>query len=324
MNSEFDLIKRYFHHPVPDGFLGAGDDCAMMPVPPGRQLVTTTDLLLEGRHFIPGSDPAALGHKALAVNISDLAAMGAQPLGCLLGLALPTADHDWLSRFSAGFHAYASQTSCPLVGGDTTRSAGGLMISVTAFGHVDPALALRRSLARPGHDIWVSGYLGAADVALALLQNRLPADPELLAITRSALDRPMPPWQFATRLCGLAAAALDISDGLVQDLGHILEASGCGADIQYELLPIEPALTALPEGVQRHAALAGGDVYQLCFTAVPEHRSQIREVAGVAGVTATRVGVITDNIGILRILDDREMPIMLNYTGFDHFSQGKS
>lgn len=321
--SEFDLIERYFQEPVPDGFLGAGDDCAMLPVPQGRQLVTTTDLLLEGRHFISSTDPESLGHKALAVNISDLAAMGAQPLGCLLGLALPTADPAWLSRFSSGFHAFAKEASCPLLGGDTTRSTSGLMISVTAFGHVDPVLALRRASARIDDDIWVSGYLGAADIALALLQGRLPDDSDLLAATRPALDHPVPPWQFATQLCGVANAALDISDGLVQDLGHILKASRCGANLYYDRLPIDPALAALPSEIQRHAALAGGDVYQLCFTAVPAHRGRIQQLAHLAGVHVTRVGVITGEAG-LRVFDEDGTQIHVDSPGFDHFSQGKS
>lgn len=323
LTSEFDLIKRYFQQPVPDGFLGVGDDCAMLPVPQGRQLVTTTDLLLQGRHFLPDIKPAALGHKALAVNISDLAAMGAQPLGCLLGLGLPSVDHAWLAEFSSGFHAFARASSCPLVGGDTTRSADGIMISVTVMGHVDAALALRRSTARIEDDIWVSGYLGAPDIALALLQGRLPDDPDLLAATRPALERPMPPWQFATQLCGVANAALDISDGLAQDLGHILKASACGADLYYDWLPVDPALGTLPADVQRHACLAGGDVYQLCFTAAPARREQILDLARAADVCVTRVGVITGKGG-LRILDDRGMQIPLDSAGFDHFSQGSS
>lgn len=320
---EFDLIKRYFQHPVPDGFLGVGDDCAMLPVPPGRQLVTTTDLLLEGRHFLPDVDPAALGHKALAVNISDLAAMGAQPLGCLLGLALPTVDSAWLEKFSAGFHAFAKVSSCPLVGGDTTRSTNGIMISVTAMGHVDAALALRRSTARIDDDIWVTGYLGAPDIALALLQGRLSDDPGLLAATRPALDRPMPPWEFATQLCGVANAALDISDGLAQDLGHILKASECGADLYVDCLPVDPALGVLPAEIRRDACLAGGDVYQLCFTAPQAHRTQIQDLARTADVRVTRVGIITPTGG-LRVLDGGGMQMTLDRAGFDHFSQGKS
>lgn len=304
---------------MPNGYLGVGDDCAMLPVPQGRQLVTTTDLLLEGRHFLSDADPVSLGHKALAVNVSDLAAMGALPLGCLLGLALPDVDHAWLSGFSSGFHAFSESSHCPLVGGDTTRSPAGIMISVTVMGHVDGTQALRRSGAQADDDIWVSGYLGAPDVALALLQGRLPDDPELLAATRPALDRPAPPWQFAAQLGGIANAALDISDGLAQDLGHILAASQCGAVLYGDRLPIDPALASLPLDVQRQAALAGGDVYQLCFTAKADRRAQIIDRARAAGVRVTQVGVITRESG-LQIIDAGGVPIHLDRAGFDHFS----
>lgn len=323
LSSEFALIKRYFQRPVPNGFLGVGDDCAMMPVPEGRHLVTATDLLLEGRHFLPDTDPGALGHKALAVNVSDLAAMGAVPLGCLLGLALPRADTAWLDAFSTGFHAFAAQTACPLIGGDTTRSTGAIMISVTVMGHVDATRALLRSTAQVDDDIWVSGSLGAPDVALALLQGRLPQDADVLKATRPALDMPMPPWEFASQLPGVAHAALDISDGLAQDLGHILEASQCGAELYYEQLPVAPALASLPQDVQRHAVLAGGDVYQLCFTAPAAGREQIKKLANAAGVQVTRVGVITGGTG-LRVLDGEGLPIHLDRPGFDHFNEGQS
>lgn len=320
LSSEFALIKRYFEGPAPAGFLGVGDDCALLPVPAGQHLVTTTDMLLEGRHFLSGTDPVALGHKALAVNVSDLAAMGALPLGCLLGLALPDVDHAWLSGFSKGFHDFAKRCGCPLVGGDTTRSDNSIVISVTVMGHVDPALALRRNAAQVNDDIWVSGFLGAPDVALGLLQGRLPENPDVLAATRSALEAPMPPWQFASQLCGVARAALDISDGLAQDLGHILDASACGAELYYERLPMHPALASLPLDTQRRAVLAGGDVYQLCFTAAPEKRNQIKELADAAGVQVTRVGAITADVG-LRIVDASGTLITLGVAGFDHFSE---
>lgn len=295
-----------------------GDDCALLPVPDGRHLATTTDMLLEGRHFLPDIDPARLGHKALAVNLSDLAAMGAKPLGCLLGLALPAVDPVWLSRFSEGFHALAAQSDCPLVGGDTTRSTGGIVISVTAMGHVDRSLALRRSAAQVGDDIWVSGFLGAADVALDLIQGRLSADATLLAATRMVLEMPQPPLRFAAQLCGVAHAALDISDGLAQDLGHILEASQCGADLQYELMPIDPALATLHPDRQCKAVLSGGDVYQLCFTAPPERHAKIGELARAADVRVTQIGCITAQPG-LRIYDAQGQLIHLDSAGFDHF-----
>lgn len=321
MSSEFALIKRYFERPAPAGYLGVGDDCALLPVPAGRHLVTTTDMLLEGRHFFSDTDPISLGHKALAVNVSDLAAMGASSLGCLLGLALPDVDHDWLGRFASGLHAFAEQSGCPLIGGDTTRSTSGIVISVTVMGHVDQSVALRRNAAQVNDDIWVSGYLGAPDIALRLLDGRLPQDAHMLAATRSALETPMPPFKFASRLCGVARAALDISDGLAQDLGHILDASQCGADLYYERLPVDPAVLSVPLDIQRQAVLAGGDVYQLCFTAAPEQRQQINDLAAVAGVHVSRVGRMTQEPG-LRIYDPSGGLIQMAAAGFDHFSKG--
>ncbi|NMU93927.1 thiamine-phosphate kinase, partial [Achromobacter ruhlandii] len=188
MASEFDLIARYFTRAAPAGLLGVGDDCALFPVPPGEQVATSTDLLLEGRHFFPDVDPKALGHKALAVNLSDLAAMGARPIGCVLGLALPRLDEAWLAAFAEGFHALAQVHGCPLIGGDTTRSVHDLAISVTVFGAVPADAALRRDGARADDDIWVSGELGAADVAYRLLDGQDPADAARLAATRGALE----------------------------------------------------------------------------------------------------------------------------------------
>lgn len=190
MASEFDLIARYFTRAAPAGLLGVGDDCALFPVPPGEQVATSTDLLLEGRHFFPDVDPKALGHKALAVNLSDLAAMGARPIGCVLGLALPRLDEAWLAAFAEGFHALAQVHGCPLIGGDTTRSVHDLAISVTVFGAVPADAALRRDGARADDDIWVSGELGAADVAYRLLDGQYPADAARLAATRGALEWP--------------------------------------------------------------------------------------------------------------------------------------
>src|SRR5690606_27395016 len=232
--SEFDLIARYFTRPAPAGMLGVGDDCALFPAPAGMHIATSTDLLIQGRHFFPDVDPAALGHKALAVNLSDLAAMGARPIGCVLGLALPQASESWLAGFAQGFHGLADRHGCPLMGGDTTRSPHDLAISVTVFGAVAPERALRRDAARAGDDIWVSGALGAADVAYRLLDGQLPADPQRLAATRRALEWPEPRVALGQALGGLARAAIDISDGLLQDLAHVLEASGVGAHLAYE------------------------------------------------------------------------------------------
>lgn len=319
MSAEFDLIARHFSRPVPAGLLGGGDDCALFPVPAGKHVATSTDLLLEGRHFFPDVDPAALGHKALAVNLSDLAAMGARPIACVLGLALPHVDNAWLAAFADGFYTLAERHGCPLIGGDTTRGAT-LAISVTVFGAVDPARALRRAAARVGDDIWVSGQLGAADVALRLLLGSLPADPERLALARPALEWPEPQVALGQALAGVAHAAIDISDGLLQDLGHILKASACGADIEAAALPAHDALAGLPAELARQALLAGGDVYQLCFTAAPGARAELAGLAAEAGLRLSRIGTISAEPGQrVHLPDGSVLPAMAG--GFDHFRE---
>ena len=318
MASEFDLIARYFTRAAPAGLLGVGDDCALFPVPPGEQVATSTDLLLEGRHFFPDVDPKALGHKALAVNLSDLAAMGARPIGCVLGLALPRLDEPWLAAFAEGFHALAAAHGCPLVGGDTTRSAHDLAISVTVFGAVPPGQALRRDGARSGDDIWVSGELGAADVAYRLLDGQYPANAALLAATRGALEWPEPQVGLGTALRGIANAAIDLSDGLVQDLGHILAASRVGARLRFADLPMAPALASLEAALLQRALLGGGDVYQLCFTAPPSRRDAVLAAARTAGARVTRVGEILPQPGIA-VLDAQGQPLADLPAGFDHF-----
>ncbi|WP_088142635.1 thiamine-phosphate kinase [Achromobacter xylosoxidans] len=318
MASEFDLIARYFTRAAPAGLLGVGDDCALFPVPPGEQVATSTDLLLEGRHFFPDVDPKSLGHKALAVNLSDLAAMGARPVGCVLGLALPRLDEPWLAAFAEGFHALAAAHGCPLIGGDTTRSAHDLAISVTVFGAVPAAQALRRDGAQAGDDIWVSGELGAADVAYRLLDGQYPADAALLAATRGALEWPEPQVALGLALRGIAHAAIDISDGLLQDLGHILAASRVGATLQYEQMPVAAALAPLDEAPLRRAVLGGGDVYQLCFTAPASGREAVVAAAAASGARITRVGQVQARPG-LSVLDSQGQPLAELPAGFDHF-----
>ena len=298
MASEFDLIARYFTRSAPAGLLGVGDDCALFPAPAGEQIATSTDLLLEGRHFFPDVDPRSLGHKSLAVNLSDLAAMGARPIGCVLGLALPRLDEPWLAAFADGFHALAAAHGCPLIGGDTTRSAHDLAISVTVFGAVPAELALRRDGARADDDIWVSGELGAADVAYRLLDGQYPADPQRLAATRRALEWPEPQVALGLALRGVARSAIDISDGLLQDLGHILAASRVGAALDYASLPVATALGGMPEDQRLRAILGGGDVYQLCFTAPAARRDEVSRAALAAGARVTRIGRATAQPGL--------------------------
>jgi thiamine-monophosphate kinase len=321
--TEFDLIKRFFSRPVSAGLLGGGDDCALFATKPGLQVATSTDLLLEGRHFFSNVDPCSLGHKALAVNLSDLAAVGARPIGCLLGLGLPKIDEAWVQQFAEGFYALASKHGCELIGGDTTRSLQGITLSVTVFGEVEPGMALRRNAAQAGDDIWLSGTLGAADIACRMLAGEIELDSELLQSTRRALEWPTPRVELGQQLCMHAHAAIDVSDGLLQDLGHILAASAVGAELQEHLLPLHPALIAGPEQVLppqllRQAAFAGGDVYELCFTAAPEQRARLEEISQTLGVALTPIGKIRQERGL--VVYDRcgkvisELPL-----GFDHF-----
>ncbi|MDX3904799.1 MAG: thiamine-phosphate kinase [Pigmentiphaga sp.] len=320
---EFDLIRRHFTRPSPAGMLGVGDDCALLP-DTGCATAVSTDLLIEGRHFFADVDPRALGHKALAVNLSDLAAMGARPTAFVLGLALPRIDDAWLSAFAQGMFALADAHGCPLVGGDTTRSLAGVTISVTVFGAVPADGALRRAGARPGDDIWVSGPLGDADLALRLLSgdSAVPVDDRAaaLAATRRALEWPAPRVALGLALRGLAHAAIDISDGLLQDLGHILAASGCGARVCADEVPVSAAVSALPPAWRRQCALAGGDVYELCFTAPPEARTRVAEAASDTGAAVTRIGTIEAASG-LRVVDGAGAPLPgLPHAGFDHFA----
>ncbi|MCP1633464.1 thiamine-phosphate kinase [Kerstersia gyiorum] len=321
MAAEFDLIRKYFTQPAPQGMLGVGDDCALFPVPAGQTCAVSTDLLVEGRHFFPDVDPVLLGHKALAVNLSDLAAMGAEPLACVLGLSLPAVDAVWLDGFSRGFLALAREYGCPLVGGDTTRGPQ-VCISVTVFGAVPAAQALRRDAGRPGDDIWVSGTLGGADIALQLLQGKLPGEAWRLPGLRGALECPAPQLALGRRLRGIAHAAIDISDGLLQDLGHILAASACAARLDVRALPAHPGLAGMDEDILLDALLGGGDVYQLCFTAAPQQREQVAQAAAVAGVAVSRIGVLEAGPAGL-LLDNQGAPLHVRRAGFDHF-EGQS
>ena len=315
---EFDLIARHFDRPAPEGVLGVGDDAALLAVAPGHELAVSKDLLLQGRHFLEDTDPAGLGHKSLAVNLSDLGAMGASPLGCLLGLALPRPDEVWLTGFAAGLHALADASGCPLVGGDTTGSDDGIVISVTVLGQVPAGRALRRDAARPGDDIWVSGALGAPDIALRLLLGQLPPDAGRLAACRPALERPQPPWRLGPALIGVAHAAIDLSDGLLQDLGHVLRASACGATLHAPALPEDEALAGLPASLRREAVLSGGETYQLCFTVPPARADELRARAGRLSCRITRIGSIEARPG-LRVLDEAGREIATARAGFDHF-----
>lgn len=319
-SSEFDLIKRYFTRPAPSAVLGVGDDAALLRVGNGMELAVSTDMLVSGTHFFPDADPFLLGHKTLAVNLSDLAAMGAQPRWALLSLALPAADESWLERFSAGFFALADQHGVELVGGDTTR--GPLNLCVTIMGEVPQGGALRRDGARTGDDIWVSGTLGRAALALAHHQGVVRLPPAELAACTAALHQPAPRVALGLALRGMAHSAIDISDGLLADLGHILENSAAGAEIAFDALPVPEILRALSSQgygeVAQRCALAGGDDYELCFTAPVSCRAEMKDLSSRLSLPLTRIGAIMTGSGCI-VRTRGGGAINLKEPGYDHF-----
>ncbi len=320
MLSEFDLIKQYFVRPVPGrATLGIGDDCALLTPAPGMQTAISSDMLVEGRHFFAGEDPQRLGHKSLAVNLSDLAAMGARPVAFTLALALPAADRAWLEGFSRGLFALADAHGCELIGGDTTK--GPLNICITVFGEVAPSRALRRSAARAGDDVWVSGTLGDARLALAGYRGELALPAEALAAAGTRMHTPAPRVALGRLLAerGLAHAAIDISDGLVGDLGHILERSGVGATLDADALPAGAVLAGQPLALRRAFSAAGGDDYELCFTAPAAQREAILAAGAECATPVTRVGRIDAAPG-LRWTDAAGQPLALELSSFDHFT----
>ena len=321
---EFELIRRHFQRAgvaqPGNVVLGVGDDCALLQPAPGHQLAISTDMLVEGRHFFADVDPEALGHKALAVNLSDLAAMGARPLGCTLALSLPRADDAWLAAFARGLFALADAHACPLVGGDTTR--GPLNLCITVFGELRPGQASRRDAAQVGDDIYVSGRTGEARLALEWLLGtpgaRAAVGPDLPADLRARLERPTPRLALGQALAGVAHAALDLSDGLTGDLGHILAASGVGADIALADLPVAPVLAALPDAERQTCLLSGGDVYELLFTAPVSARAAVQAAAQASGTAVARIGTVSAAPG-LRLLDASGEAVAFRAKSFDHF-----
>ena len=296
-----------------------GDDCALIAAQAGSAFAVSTDMLVEGRHFLVGADAAELGHKSLAVNLSDLAAMGATPRYATLALALPEVDETWLAQFTRGFFALADKFGVELIGGDTTR--GPRNISITVMGEVPPDLALRRDGAKAGDDLWLSGCTGDAALALAHLGGCAILSDAVLAYCMQRLHAPTPRVALGLALRGLASSAIDVSDGLAADVGHIGERSGVAFELQYADLPRSPALAACADdGLAQDCLLAGGDDYELAFTAVPESRARLRELAADSGLALTRVGrVRAGEPGLVSIVDAAGEPIRLKRTGFDHF-----
>lgn len=322
MSAEFSLIQRHFTRPTPDAILGPGDDCALLAPTPGMQLAVTTDMLVSGTHFYPDADPEKLGWKTVAVNLSDLAAMGAKPRWITLAGSLPHADEAWLEAFAKGLFACAARFGVQLVGGDTTQ--GPLNLCLTALGEVAPGRALRRDGAAAGDDIWVSGRPGLAGLGLAHLQGRVVLPERWQRLCLGVLHKPQPRVDLGLALAGLASAAIDVSDGLLADLGHILERSSLQAEIQWTQLP------HLPQGVDFPIALecqlAGGDDYELCFTAHPDKRLEIAAIATVLELPLWRIGstllAAEGEVGQAKVLDANGALIDIGKRGFEHFTTG--
>lgn len=318
---EFDLIDRFFKRPAKHADLGVGDDCALLSPRPGHQLALSADMLVEGRHFLSTVDPATLGHKSLAVNLSDLAACGAEPRAFLLSLSLPRADVAWLQGFSQGLFALADAHGCELIGGDTTQ--GPLNISITVLGDVPRGQALLRSGARAGDDIFVSGTVGDARLALEVFRGKLSLPETVFRRCRNRMEQPTPRVALGIGLRGVASAAADISDGLLGDLGHILRQSGAGARL--DLAACEGLLSCrhdvpLTDAWLRTCMLSGGDDYELVFTAPPTLRDAVQQAAIDSQTSVTCIGTVTATTGI-DLLDRQGHRVDTSFTSFDHFAQ---
>ena len=317
---EFELIERFFKRPVSRNALGIGDDCALLAPAAGMQIAVSSDMLVEGRHFLSTVDPFKLGHKALAVNLSDLAACGASPLAFTLALSMPVADEAWLEPFARGLLALADAHRCELVGGDTTR--GPLNICISVFGEVPQGQALLRSGARAGDDIYISGTLGDARLALDVFRGSRALPTGAFETARARMETPTPRVALGIALRGIASSAIDISDGLLGDLGHILRRSSMGARIDAAVaagLMSGPVARELDEEQRLDYVLAGGDDYELVFTAPPDRRQAVNAAALATQTPVTCIGRIEDAPGI-RLVTASGQPLARAYAGFDHFA----
>ncbi len=319
MSSEFELIARHFTRPVRHTVLGVGDDGAIVRPAPGMDLVVSTDMLVAGTHFLAGTDPDALGWKALAVNLSDLAAMGAQPRWALVAAALPEADETWIAAFARGLFAAAEAFDVDVIGGDTTR--GPLNIAPTVFGEVPQGQALTRAGAGAGDELWVSGTPGLAALGLQQRLGKVSLRETAAAHCFAALDRPQPRVELGLALRGLASAAIDVSDGLLADIGHILERSTLAADIDFDRLPRAALEACADAALARNALLAGGDDYELAFTAPSARRRDIEALAEKLGLPLARIGSLRDGpAGEIVLRDAGGNPMPVGRRGFDHFA----
>lgn len=321
MPGEFALIDKYFTRATPSAILGPGDDCALLQPTPGKQIAITTDMLVAGTHFLPGTDPKNLGWKALAVNISDLAAMGATPRWALLAGSLPAVDEPWIAKFAEGFFACAAEFGVDVVGGDTTR--GPLNLCITALGEYEPGQALRRDGAQAGDLVWVSGRPGLAGLGLAHLQGRIALPEPWNRLCVGALERPRPRVALGRALVGVASSAIDVSDGLLADLGHIGERSGLAAVVQLVQLPHLPKGETYDADLRRIALecqLAGGDDYELCFTTPPAQAQAVGQIAARLDLPLWCIGSMAAGVaGEVTVLDPDGNPIEFPRRGYDHF-----
>jgi len=318
---EFDLIARYFTRPGRHAVLGVGDDCALLQPQAGMQLAVSSDMLVEGRHFLSTTPAAGLGHKALAVNLSDLAACGAKPLAFTLALALPFIDENWLAGFSKGLWDLADAHGCELIGGDTTQ--GPLNICITVLGEVPPGDALLRQHAQVGDDIYISGTVGDARLALEVFKGTVSLEATYFEAARLRMERPTPRVELGLALRGVANAAIDVSDGLLGDLGHILQRSQVGAVIEtawvQDSAAISDAMQSVAFNKRLDFALAGGDDYELLFTAPPDQADEVLEAGEQCGVSITCIGRITPVTGV-QVLDLQGLPMSRRFASFDHFA----
>jgi thiamine-monophosphate kinase len=327
---EFDLIERFFkkrsvNQPNSGIALGIGDDCALINPSNHQHIAISTDMLVEGRHFLVGADPYLLGRKCLAVNLSDLAAMGASPLGFTLAIAMPEVKVDWLKSFSNGLWDMANEHDCQLIGGDTT--AGPLTISITIFGEVPKDKSLGRNKAQVGDDIWVSHQVGDARLSLGALRQEWALSSEEFSVVSQRMHNPTPRTELGKNLIGLAHAAIDISDGLLGDLSHILRQSSVSADILIDQVPGSKTLNGKSIELQRLCKLTGGDDYELCFTAGKEKSQELEELASRLGLTLTKIGSITQQLStqrLIRLIDGHGQELSSSLSeqylkSFDHF-----
>ena len=324
MTPEFSLIDRYFKRAAASprrAVLGIGDDCALIRATANCELAVSTDTLVSGTHFFADANAEKLGHKALAVNLSDLAAMGATPRYVMLALTLPTIDEPWLAAFSHGFFALAAEHRVELIGGDTTR--GPLAMTLTIFGEVEAGRALRRDGAKAGDEVWISGTLGGAALALMHLQAKLALSQRAFVAVEDRLHRPTPRIQLGQALLGVATAAIDISDGLLADLGHVCECSQLMATLDRASIPMSPALLDVGADLGDACALAGGDDYELCFTAPAMQRARIEALAGTLSLPLTRIGSMLphkEGAPLVMVLDEKRRDVTPAAAGYDQFA----